>query len=302
MKAQACPFSVLSRALRRTLCSHRVLAALWMISALATLLFALPVGLRLWGMLSNRPIGETLARGQADAVFLGEVLSMTGPLWTVGTAAVVVGGLFYWALLVTLSGGLIASLLPPGHPLRVGPGNLLSRAGATAGAMWRTEVWTLLVLRLPVVALVGGASALLSRGGILTGGTWNMLLLRLLPVGFGAALLWSIGTVLSNWTRLERLAQPAGGHSGWQALCLVLRRLRQGPWRSVLAIALCSLCAFCALIVGGRLAGAALDHALLVGPALLLRLGFSWARTVTTAWQLAAVGELFYQDHEKAGP
>lgn len=286
--------ALLRLALRRAIRRPRLWLGLYLLNLGITLLCALPLLLLLTEQLGDRPLADAMARGRADAAMLDLLLNGAGISTSVGLG-LISAALLHWLAGVSLSGGLLPALLPPGHPLRVPTDAVLAKAASTLRPMWRLEGLALLGLRLPLVVLVGLVAALISRGQWPLTGTVTLLFACYAPLALLALWLWSALSLVIHVARLRLLAQGAGGASAYRALRVSLRGLAtpSGMLATLAGLALLTLLTYSLLIVAGRLGAAALDYRLYVGLAFLLRQLAAMARSLLALFQLATAGELW---------
>jgi hypothetical protein len=285
----------LYRGARRVLQQPRLLLFFWGLSLATSLLASVPALATLSNLLGKRPAAAQIARGGADYL-LGELAGDNQASIGVILGSALVAAVTFFIAQLVLSGGLLSALRRPGDPLRVGPavGAIVARGLATAWSMVRLELLFFLLIRLPVVALCGGALALAVRGKFIDTHNLSEILMRLLPLVGLTLWLWCAGTIVLYAARLHRLAQIAGGGSALRALAGGLRQTlgRGGAVGSPLTLALIDGVGMVGLVVLGRVLAAHFDYALLVIAALLVRQGFALLRCLLTLSVMAGTVEL----------
>lgn len=269
---------------------------LWLLYQGLGLLVMLPL---LWGLhhhLGRRPIAAALARGQADVLW-AELLGTDGGLAPLGLGALLVGLCLRWSLRVSLSGGLLCTLLRPGTPARVASDGLLGRAARSLGAAWKLHGLSLLVLRLPLLLLLAGSMALVGRGHRPLLGTATVGLLHYAPILLLGVLAWSaLGSVV-HITQLQLLSRPGPAGSAFRALKAGLRQISQTKQvlQPLAVTALLSVGLYAGWIVAARVLASALDVRLFVVLALVVRQLAALGRSLLSLWQLALSAELFHR-------
>lgn len=283
-------------AARRVLARPRLWLGLWLLHQAVSLLSTLPLLLVLNQRLAHRPIASALARGQVDFLW-AELLDREGGVVPSLVAALLFGLCLRWALDVSLSGGLLSTLLRPGTPGHVGRDGLLRRAAAALGDAWRLHGLSLLVLRLPLIVLWVGVAALIGRGHRPLLGSATYAVLHYAPLAVLAACAWSALSWVISLIQLERLTQAGPPSSLIRSIKAGLRRYlaTRAGLRPLLLGAGLSVLLYSGWIVAGRLAAAALDVRLFVGAALLVRQLAAIGRSLISLWQLAAATELWHR-------
>lgn len=284
--------------LRRTLGRPGLIFGLWLLSLSAAALSALPAGLALYLGLEDRPAAYALAGGEADALW-GEVLSPSGGLATLvplAASGALIGGFLYWLVQTLLSGGLVAALLRPGHPAYAPPGRVLTRAAETGGAMLRLELIFIAALRLPLLFAAAAVAYLLAYRQNFFDGTAQAIFVRYAPLCLVTLVLWSAASVILHYARAYCLAKPPGDGS---TVAIVFRAVQlasetRSRLAATLGLGLLSAAGYGLLFIAGWRTAARLDHALLIGLALLIRQGCAVARTVLGLSIMAAATEVWH--------
>lgn len=260
-------------ALARVLRRPGLVLALWLMALLPALVASAPVLLWLSGLLDHRPAAAALARGEADFL-LGEILQDHPTAVPLLLGSLLGAALPGWLLSAAVSGGLLDALRRPGHPRRVVGRAVVVRAVETAPAMLR--LWGAgLVLRLPVLALLGAAGLALRK--LLPGSGLGVGVAAVTAAAGGGALLWSLLSVVLHHARLHRLEAPDRPGATWCALAWALRctRRRPGP---TLCLAAVSVLGLGLLVVAGRALALRLDASPQI--ALAAALGLGWRQLV----------------------
>ncbi len=286
----------LAVAWRRVIRRPRLWLGLWLLSQGISLIATLPLLLVLFQRLGRRPLASALARGQADVLW-AELLDADGAIVPSLLAALLFGLGLRWALQVSLSGGLLSTLLRPGSPAHIGPDGVLRRAAASLGEAWKLHGLSLLVLRLPLLALLAGAVALIGRGHRPLLGTATYAVLHYAPLAVLGACAWSTLSLAVSVIQVRRLASVGPPLPLFRTLKAGLRQLlgTAAGLRPLLGAAGLSVLLFVVWIVATRLAAAALDVRLYVGAALLVRQLAALGRSLLSLWQLAAAAELWHR-------
>ena len=286
---------VLTQGARRVASQPRLLVLVWGLAMAAAMAASAPAMMMLGMLLGKRPVALQLARGHQD-VLLGEVMEDHPVAVAIIVGTVLIAALLFFLLHLTLAGGLLSALRRPGHPQRVGPSlsQIVARGLLTAGAMVRLELLFLLVGRLPLLLLGGGAVALAVHSKFADNHPLPQILWLFGSLAGLTLWLWCAGTVVLYASRLQRLAQTAGESSAWRALGAGLHRTlgSAAAIRVTLTLALLWGLGMLALVVFGRVLAARLDYALLVVAALLIRQGFALLRSALTLGIMAGTVEL----------
>lgn len=286
--------ALLGHGARRVLGQPRLLFFVWGLALATSMAASSPAMVMLGMLLGKRPAAVPLARGEADFLF-GELLEDHPVAVAIIVASVLIAAVLFFFTHLALSGGLLSALRRPGHPQRTGPAlsQIVARGIATTGAMLRVEFLFLVLVRGPILLVLGGLVALGLRSKYPDTHSLPQILGWVGPALGLWLWLWCTGTVLLHAVRLQRLAQLAGEHSAWRALVAGLRQAlgSLAAVRISLTLGLLAALGMAALVIVGRVLAARLDYALLVISALLVRQGFALLRSVLTLWVMAGAVE-----------
>lgn len=289
-------------ALSRVLWRPWLVLMLWLLSLGSAAVAALPAGLSLYATLAERPAAVKLARGQADVLrselfFVDGGSSAFGPMLL---GSLFVGVVLFWLVQALLSGGIVAALLRPGHPAHAPPGRILIRAVETGFAMLRLELFGLFALRLPLCMLIGAGAYVLTLRPELLELSPQALVVRFAPLAVLFFWLWSATSVVLHYARMLRLDGGAELSTGaaLQGGLQLATRSRRGL-SATLGLGLVSILGYGLLLGLGHLAAAALDQALYVGTAFVVRQLFALVRAVLSLFIIAGATEVF---HDLSGP
>lgn len=279
---------MLLSALRRVARRPGLVLLLWLAGLLPALGGTLPTLAALHSILDRRPAAAALSAGRADVLW-GEILLDNRAMAVGGVAAAVLALALGWLVLMPLGGGLLCALRRPGHPRHAAGTAVLLRAVEFAGPLLLLGLAGLL-LRLPLLALAGGAGYLLSQ----LYAEWSLLRVALLGGGLLLVLLcaWSALSVVLHYAQLHRM-EP--GVPLREATARALGRgLRQagGALRPTLLLALLSVgglgLAVLLPLVAMRFLDARLPFPLVFAAQQILSL----PRAVVSLWVLAGVVEV----------
>lgn len=283
--------------LHRALAAPRVVLLLWLSTLLVSVLIALPAWPYLSTLLSERPAAWQLARGQSDILWV-EIVPIDGPYLSMLMLMVGFGVVVSTLSRLLLSGGILPSLLPEGHPLRPRRGELLARAASAFGAMARLELLGFVFLRLPIFGGLVAIGLALWRSPLVLEQSFTSLAVKiLLPLGIGIWL-WMTSGVVLTYAALYRLAQPETAVSTMRAFHDGLK-LGLGPalGRS-LGLGLVGVLLMLLVVAGGRWAAMQLDYGLLVATAFLIRQAAALLRTLVSLSVAGGAAELWRRSSE----
>lgn len=269
---------------------------LFLLYQAVTVLSLLPLLLVLHESAGRRPLLTAMARGQADFLW-AELLDVDGPVLPSLLAALIFGLVLRWTLQVTLSAGLLSTLLRPGTAGRVDGDGVLRQAVTWLSRSFRLHLATLIGLRLPLLALLIGAGALISRGQRPLTGSASFALLNYAPLVVLGLCAWSALTLMVHVIQLDRLMAERSQPSLFRSIRMGLRRAwasRPTRWQ-VLGLAALGVLLYGLVIAIGRVLSATLDVRLWVGLALLVRQAAAFARTGLSLWQQAAAAEIWHR-------
>ncbi len=283
-------FAALQKGLGRVLGAPLLIIGLTLASLFAALCGTLPARAVLRDTLAQRPIAETIVRGEYDVGFI-ELLSDNPAAVTAVSSALVIAILCFFLFQSLIAGGVVSRLSPESSSRFVPPGQFLIRSAESAISMLKLELLFGLAVRTPLLLLLGavaGFSVGWSRAAELA---WSTIVLRVAPVFLIFFVLWSVASIWQTLSRMKRLDDAT--LSAWQSLRAGLRLLgHRQIILGVILLAALSVMAQGGLLIAGRALVTKLDAKQLVLWAFVLRQGVSLLKTAISTLIIAATCEL----------